>query len=54
MGGVPCIRGTRVPMATVMAMLADGMTAAEIIGDYPQLADEDVRDALRYAAAAVE
>lgn len=41
-------------MATVIAMLADGMTAAEIVADYPQLADDDVRDALRYAAAAVD
>lgn len=54
MGGVPCIRGTRIPVATVIAMLADGMTAAEIAVDYPQLVDDDVRDALRYAAAAVD
>jgi len=54
MGGVPCIRGTRIPVATVIAMLADGMTTAEIVADYPQLVDDDVRDALRYAAAAVD
>jgi len=54
MGGAPCIRGTRIPVATVVAMLADGMTIAEILADYPQLMDEDVRDALRYAAAAVD
>jgi len=54
MGGVPCVRGTRIPVATVVAMVADGMTAAEIIADYPQLTDDDVRDSLRYAAAAVD
>jgi uncharacterized protein (DUF433 family) len=54
MGGVPCIRGTRIPVATVVAMLADGMTVAEIVADYPQLVEEDIRDALRYAAAAVD
>jgi len=54
MGGVPCVRGTRIPVATVVAMLADGMTVAEILADYPQLVDDDVRDALRYAAASVD
>jgi uncharacterized protein (DUF433 family) len=54
MGGAPCIRGTRIPVTTVVAMLADGMTVAEIISDYPQLTDEDVRDALRYAAVATD
>jgi uncharacterized protein (DUF433 family) len=54
MGGVPCIRGTRIPVTTVVAMLADGMTVAEIISDYPQLTDEDVRDALRYAAVVTD
>ena len=54
MGGVPCIRGTRIPVTTVVAMLADGMTIDEIIANYPQLTDADVRDALRYAAAATD
>jgi uncharacterized protein (DUF433 family) len=54
MGGAPCVRGTRIPVATVVAMLADGMTIPEIIVDYPQLVEDDVRDALRYAAAAVD
>jgi uncharacterized protein (DUF433 family) len=35
-------------------MLADGMTIAEIIANYPQLTDKGVRDALRYAAAATD
>lgn len=54
MGGVPCIRGTRIPVATVVGSLADGMTTEELLGELPQLAAEDVADALRYAAAAVD
>ena len=54
MGGVPCIRGTRIPVATVVGMVAEGMTSDAIIADFPQLTDEDVREALRYAAAAVD
>lgn len=53
MGGVPCIRGLRVPVATVIAMLADGMSFAEILDAYPDLENEDIREALLYAAAAV-
>lgn len=53
MGGVPCIRGLRIPVATVVAMVADGMAAEEILAAYPDLEREDLRDALRYAAAAV-
>lgn len=53
MGGVPCIRGLRIPVATVVAMVADGMTEAEILAAYPDLVAEDIREALRYAAEAV-
>lgn len=53
MGGVPTIRGMRIPVATVVAMVADGMTAEEIIDDLPDLVVEDVAEALRYAAEAV-
>jgi uncharacterized protein (DUF433 family) len=53
MGGVPCIRDLRVPVATVVAMVADGMTVEEILTDLPYLEAEDVAEALRYAAAAV-
>ena len=53
MGGVPCLRGLRVPVATVVAMIADGMTEAEILAAYPDLEREDVGEALRYAAEAV-
>lgn len=54
MGGVPCVRGTRIPVATVVGMVAEGMTTDEIRRDFPQLAAEDVHEALRYAAAAVD
>jgi uncharacterized protein (DUF433 family) len=53
MGGMPCIRGLRVPVATVVAMVADGMTADEIVRDLPYLEREDVEVALRFAADAV-
>lgn len=52
MGGVPCIRGLRIPVATILGMLADGMTAQEIIEELPPLELEDVAAALRYAADA--
>ena len=53
MGGVPCIRGTRIPVATVMGMLAAEMTPADILAEFPQLTGEDIREALRYAAEAL-
>ncbi len=54
MVGVPCVRGTRIPVTTIVGMVAEGMTDADIQGDYPQLSTEDVREALRFAAAAVD
>jgi uncharacterized protein (DUF433 family) len=53
MGGVPCIRGLRIPVATVVDMVADGMTETEILAAYPDLEQQDIREALRYAAEAV-
>ena len=53
MGGVPCIRGLRIPVATVVGMVADGMTEEEILTNYPDLEREDIREALQYAAEAV-
>lgn len=53
MGGVPCVRGLRISVATVVAMVADGMTEAEIVEAYPDLEQEDIREALRYAAETV-
>ncbi len=53
MNGVPCIRGLRIPVATVVGMVADGMSDPEILAAYPDLESEDVREAMRYAAEAV-
>ncbi len=53
MGGVPCIRALRIPVATVVEMVADGMTEPEILKAYPDLQVEDVHEALRYAAETV-
>jgi uncharacterized protein (DUF433 family) len=53
MGGVPCIRNLRIPVATVVDMVAEGMTTPEILGAYPDLEAADIREALRYAAEAV-
>lgn len=53
MGGVPCIRGLRIPVATVVGMLADGMSAAEILDAYPDLDRDDIQEALIFAAEAV-
>jgi len=53
MGGVPCVRGLRIPVATVVGMIADGMSETEIVAAYPDLEDDDVREAIRYAAEAV-
>lgn len=50
MGGVPCIRGLRIPVATVVNMIAEGMTSAEIIAELPSLELQDVTAALRFAA----
>ena len=53
MDGLPCIRGLRVPVATVVGMVAEGVTVGEILEAYPYLEAEDVREALQYAAEAV-
>lgn len=53
MGGVPCIRGLRIPVSVVVGMVADGMSTGEILAAYPDLVEEDVREALRFAAEAV-
>lgn len=54
MGGVPCIRGTRIPVAMLVRMVAGGRTSAEIVSEYPQLSDDDVAESLRFAAASVD
>ena len=52
-GGVPCIRGLRLPVATIVGCVADGMDEKTILAAYPDLEAEDIHEALRYAAVAV-
>ena len=54
MGGVPCIRGLRIPVATVVGMVANGMNEQAILDAYPDLEPDDIREALLYAAEAVK
>jgi len=53
MNGVPCIRDLRIPVASVVDMIAVGMTVEEIISDFPDLVLEDITESLHYAAAAL-
>ncbi len=53
MDGVPCIRGLRLPVATVVGMVADGMKEEEILKAHPDLEGDDIREVLRFAAVAV-
>ena len=53
MAGVPCIRGMRIPVATVVGLVAEGHSVEEILGYYPDLEAEDIAEALRFAADAV-
>lgn len=48
--GKPCIRGMRITVYDVLSYLAAGMTAAEILADFPYLTMEDIRACLSYAA----
>lgn len=56
MGGMPCIRALHIPVATVVSIIADGVTETEmeILSTYPDLEGEDIHEALRYAAEAVQ
>jgi uncharacterized protein (DUF433 family) len=53
MGGVPCLRGLRIPVATIVALIAEGQTTQDILVLYPDLEADDVREALLFAAEAV-
>ena len=54
MGGKPCIRGLRVTVGTIVGLVAAGQPDDEILRLYPYLADDDIREALSYAAWRVE
>ena len=53
MGGLPCIRGLRIPVATVVGMIADDMTEGEILKLFPDLEHGDITETLQYAAESV-
>lgn len=53
MDGMPCVRGLRIPVSTVIGMLAEGLTEDEVLAHFPDLDREDIREALRFAAEAV-
>ena len=54
LGGTPCIRGLRIPVATVVGLVAQGMSTEQILDEYPDIEPEDVQQALQYAAVAVQ
>ena len=52
--GKPVIKGTRIPVYLLIELLANGMTAKEILKEYPQLKPEDIKAALLYASKCLE
>ena len=50
LGGKPVIKGTRIPVCQILEMLASGMDVEEILREYPELTEEDVRESIRYAS----
>lgn len=54
LGGTPIVRGTRIPVSTILACVADGYSRKEIRQEYPRLTDEDIAEALLYASTVVE
>lgn len=54
MGGVPCITGTRIPVATVVGLLGQGHSVDDVLAEYPTLTRDDIMAALRFAASAVD
>ena len=53
MGGAPCVRQSRIPVATLLAMMAEGMSVTDILTDLPFLDEDDMAEVLNYAADAV-
>lgn len=54
MQGKPCVRGMRITVGLVVNLVANGMTTQQILAEYPNLEEDDVRQCLKYAAALVE
>lgn len=53
MNGEPCIRSLRIPVSTVVTMVAQGISIKDIISFYPDLEEEDIKAALEFAAESV-
>ena len=53
MGGRPCVRDTRIPVSIILKLFAQGMKREEILDDYPELTEEDIRACLEYASWSV-
>ena len=53
MQGIPCVRGLRIPVATIVTLVAEGQSPPEILALYPDLEEDDVHEALHFAAEAV-
>jgi uncharacterized protein (DUF433 family) len=53
-GGKPCIRGMRIRVSDILQMLAEGVTSAEIVQDFPDLEPQDIQACLLYAAHRVD
>jgi uncharacterized protein (DUF433 family) len=51
--GLPCIKGTRVPVSVIVGSIADGDSPQEVMTSWPQLTEDDIKAALRFAAEAV-
>lgn len=54
LGGKPAIKGTRLPVALILELMASGSSAASILAGYSRLSVEDIRACLRYASASLE
>jgi uncharacterized protein (DUF433 family) len=54
LGGKACIRGMRISVSLIVNLVANGMTTAQIIDQYPDLEPEDIRQALQYASWATD
>jgi len=50
MGGQPCVRGLRIPVSLIIKLIASGKKIAELLEDYPELEEEDIKRSLEYAA----
>ena len=50
MGGRACIRGMRIPVSVIVGQIAHGATVKQVLADHPDLEEQDVREALEYAA----